>query len=66
MDNKLLVSLKVDEQTGDHYFDISDIEHLFENPEDIDHYELSADTDGELLFKFFDSNNNLIKVKNSL
>ncbi len=63
MENKLMLSIKVDSDTGEHYFDVSDIEHLFENPDDIDHYELSVGNDGVLSFVFFDENKNQIKIK---
>jgi hypothetical protein len=61
----MLSSLKIkrDETTGENYIDFADLEHLFDDPDAIDSYDLSWDEDGTGILQFFDKDGNTIKAR---
>jgi hypothetical protein len=57
------VSIKKDEKTGESYFDLDEISHLFEDPKAISYYEIQELDKGSISIVFYDSNKNVIPVK---
>lgn len=57
------ISIKKDEQTGESYFDLDEIAHLFENPKSISYYEITELEDEQLSIVFYDSEKNVIPIK---
>jgi hypothetical protein len=54
------VVIKKDEETQEYYFDMKDLEDLFQDPSLIDQYSMELRDDGSILLEFFDKDNNKI------
>lgn len=61
--DKATLTIKKDESTGEYFLDFYDIAHLFENPDDVTHYEINVNDKESISIKFFDSNNNQVVPK---
>jgi hypothetical protein len=56
-------TVKKDEESGDYYFDILDLAHLFEDVSLVDTYSMEERDDGALFIEFFDKDGNKILLK---
>ena len=57
------VVIKKDEETGEYYFDMKDLEDLFEDASIIDQYSMEWRDDESVVLEFFDKDNNKIIPK---
>lgn len=57
------VLVKKDEETGEYYFDVTDLSDLFEDVSIVDSYSLETKDDGSIILEFFDKDNNKITPK---
>lgn len=57
------VIIKKDEETGEYYFDVTDLSDLFEDVSIVDSYSLETKDDGTMVLEFFDKDNNKIIPK---
>jgi hypothetical protein len=55
--------IKKDTETDENYIDFADLEHLFDQPELVDSYEISWDDNGTGILQFFDKDGNIIKAR---
>jgi hypothetical protein len=55
--------IKKNEETGEDYIDFADLEHLFDQPELVDSYEMSWKEDGTGIVQFFDKDGNVVKAR---
>lgn len=57
------VLIKKDEETGEYYFDVTDLSDLFDDVSVVDSYSLETKDDGTMVLEFFDKDNNKIVPK---
>lgn len=57
------VIVKKDEEADEYYFDMKDLEDLFEDASLIDQYSMEWRDDGSVVLEFFDKDNNKIIPK---
>lgn len=57
------VLIKKDEETGEYYFDVTDLSDLFDDVSIVDSYSLETKDDGTMILEFFDKDNNKIIPK---
>jgi len=54
------VFIKKDEESGEYYFDVTDISDLFEDASIVDTYSIETKDDGSIVLEFFDKDGNKI------
>jgi len=54
------VLIKKDEESGEYYFDVTDLADLFEDVSLVDSYSLETKEDGSMVLEFFDKDGNKI------
>lgn len=57
------VLIKKDEETGEYYFDVTDLSDLFDDVSLVDSYSLETKEDGSIILEFFDKDNNKVIPK---
>lgn len=57
------VVVKKDEETGEYYFDITELSDLFDDVSVIDTYSIEMKDDNSIVVEFFDKDNNKIVPK---
>lgn len=57
------VVVKKDEETGEYYFDITELSDLFDDVSVIDTYSIEMRDDNSIVVEFFDKDNNKIVPK---
>ena len=57
------VIVKKNEETGEYYFDVTDLSDLFDDVSLVDSYSLENKDDGSIILEFFDKDNNKISPK---
>ncbi len=50
------VTIKKDEETGEHYIDFEDLKSLFEEPSKVAYYSIEVLEDNNISLEFFDEN----------
>lgn len=56
------ISIKKDEESGEYFIDIKDLEHLFEDPSIVDSYSMETRDDGSIVLEFFDKDGTVINI----
>lgn len=54
------VVIKKDEESGEYYFDVTDLADLFEDVSLVDSYSLETKEDGTIVLEFFDKDGNKV------
>jgi hypothetical protein len=55
-----IIPVKKDENTGEYYFDVTDVSDLFEDASIVDTYSLETRDDGTIILEFFDKDGNKV------
>lgn len=54
------ILVKKDEESGEYYFDITELSDLFEDSSIIDTYSVETNDDGSIIVEFFDKDGNKV------
>jgi hypothetical protein len=57
------VSIKKDEESGEHYIDFEDLKHMFEDPSKVAYYSMEFLEDNSIALEFFDENEEKVYPK---
>ena len=57
------VTIKKDEETGEHYIDFEDLKCMFEDPSKVAYYSIEVLKDNNIALEFFDENEEKIYPK---